>query len=75
MLNVLLGKFIKIFHNIHINYNIMKVLSFDVGIKNLAYCLFDIKDKNDYCIQDWGILHLCNEEKHECCGKHKHGKK
>ena len=53
----------------------MKVLSFDVGIKNLAYCLFDIKEKNDYCIKDWGILNLCNEVKHECCGKHKNGKK
>ena len=28
----------------------MKILSFDVGIKNLAYCLIDNKD---YSIEDW----------------------
>ena len=33
----------------------MKVLSFDVGIKNLAYCLLDDKDNT---IEDWGILNI-----------------
>ena len=33
----------------------MKILSFDVGIKNLAYCLID-DEKNT--IEDWGILNI-----------------
>jgi hypothetical protein len=33
----------------------MKILSFDVGIKNLAYCLIDDKDLT---IEDWGILNI-----------------
>ena len=31
----------------------MIILSFDIGIKNLAYCLMDTEDK---CILDWNIL-------------------
>lgn len=37
----------------------MKVLSFDVGIKNLAFCLIN---KNDRLIEDWGILNICIDE-------------
>lgn len=33
----------------------MIVLSFDIGIKNLAYCLLDI-NKNSFYILDWNIL-------------------
>ena len=33
----------------------MKILSFDVGIKNLAYCLLDSEDLS---IDDWGILNI-----------------
>ena len=33
----------------------MKILSFDVGIKNLAFCLID-SDK--FTIEDWGILNI-----------------
>jgi len=36
----------------------MKVLSFDVGIKNLAYCLIDDKD---FTIEDWGVLNISIE--------------
>ena len=35
----------------------MKVLSWDVGIINLAYCLFDVKD-DKWEIKDWGIINL-----------------
>lgn len=31
----------------------MLILSFDIGIKNLAYCLIDSEDK---CILDWNVL-------------------
>jgi hypothetical protein len=33
----------------------MKLLSFDVGIKNLAYCLIDDTHRT---IEDWGILNI-----------------
>lgn len=49
-----------------------KILSFDVGIKNLAYCLLDSDDKS---ILDWGILNIsvdpvCDHKaKGKCCDK------
>ena len=36
----------------------MRLISFDVGIKNMAYCIFDISN-NTPTILDWGILNLC----------------
>jgi len=39
----------------------MKVISFDVGIKNMAYCLFDISG-TDVSIADWKVLSLMDEE-------------
>jgi hypothetical protein len=45
-----------------------KVLSFDVGIKNLAYCILDYNIVNkDYKITDWGIINLSDEEKFNTC--------
>ena len=52
----------------------MKVLSFDVGIKNLAFCLLNDKD---YTIEDWGILNIsvepvcqhCNQKTGTQCDK------
>ena len=48
----------------------MKVLSWDVGIINLAYCMIEYKD-NDWKILDWGIINLTNRESMKClkCGK------
>ena len=43
----------------------MKILSWDVGIKNLAYCLID--SENDK-IMDWGIINLLNDENLKCHG-------
>jgi len=43
----------------------MKILSWDVGIKNLAYCLID--SENDKII-DWGIINLLNDENLKCHG-------
>ena len=47
----------------------MKVLSWDVGIINLAYCLFDVKD-DKWEIKDWGIINLTNRDSLKCvsCG-------
>lgn len=48
----------------------MKVLSWDVGIINLAYCLIEYTD-DKWEIIDWGIINLTNREKLICssCGK------
>ena len=35
----------------------MKILSFDVGIKNLSFCLL-----NESIIEDWGILNICIDD-------------
>jgi len=45
----------------------MKVISFDVGIKNLAYCLFETTDARPH-IADWKVLSLLGEEQpiHKC---------
>ena len=43
----------------------MKVLSIDVGIKNLAYCLIDTTD-NSFKIMKWDVLNLCGNEAHKC---------
>jgi hypothetical protein len=46
----------------------MYVLSFDIGIKNLAYCLFEIN--NTVSIKDWGVLNLTGNINHVChCSK------
>jgi|MDSY01.1.fsa_nt_gb hypothetical protein len=39
----------------------MKILSIDVGIKNLAYCLFEINNKSNYLIKHWDVIDLMNE--------------
>ena len=47
----------------------MKLLSIDVGIKNLAYCLIEKKEK--LTIIDWNIINLSNETTYQCkyCSK------
>ena len=44
----------------------MKVLSIDVGMKNLAFCLFEIKDSMEYQIIKWDVLNLCRDKEHFC---------
>jgi len=38
------------------------MLSFDIGIKNMAYCFFDISGTNYSSIKAWGVLNLMDEE-------------
>tara|TARA_Y100000780_G_C13647960_1_gene403294 strand:- start:574 stop:1443 length:870 start_codon:yes stop_codon:yes gene_type:complete len=62
----------------------MKVISFDVGIRNLAFCYFEIPDKKikDYKelikqirIIKWDIINLSNDDKDLVCNqKNKNGK-
>ena len=44
----------------------MKVLSWDVGIINLAYCLIDFENENKWKILDWGIINLTDRDKIKC---------
>ena len=48
----------------------MKVLSWDVGIINLAYCFIEYNE-DDWKILEWGIINLTNREELKCshCGK------
>ena len=57
----------------------MKILSFDVGIKNLAYCLFSINCFNDNLLKilKWDVINLCDTivlKKYTCslCKKNAH---
>jgi hypothetical protein len=47
------------------------LISFDIGIKNLAFCIFDTSSEK-YKIHDWGVINLCGE-KVKCCSKTKRG--
>jgi hypothetical protein len=39
----------------------MKLISFDIGIKNMAYCIFDISGQQ-ISIDGWNVLNLLQEE-------------
>ena len=52
----------------------MKILSIDVGMKNLAYCLLDLNEKKIE-ITNWDIIDLCENTKNTCEGYLKNGKK
>jgi hypothetical protein len=45
----------------------MKVLSIDVGIKNLAFCLFTKDDNHPFQIVKWDIVNLSQETDFNCC--------
>lgn len=48
----------------------MAVMAWDVGIKNLAYCI--VKSETD--VVDWDIINISGCTKITCCGKSKAGK-
>ena len=45
----------------------MIIASFDIGIKNMAYCILDISS-NDPIIKDWNVVNLINDNTilHNC---------
>ena len=50
----------------------MNILSIDVGMRHLAYCVLS-KECNCHKILDWDIIDLCSEQTNTCCGKKKNG--
>jgi hypothetical protein len=49
----------------------MRIISIDVGIKNLAFCLFDVVE-DVYTIVEWNVVNLSEEtETKVCCDKNK----
>ena len=41
----------------------MKIISFDVGIKNLAYCIFNIENPGSpIIIENWNVLNLLDDK-------------
>ena len=50
----------------------MKILSIDVGIKNLAFCLFvQSEDSSDYHIAKWDSINLAQQIEAKCCEREK----
>lgn len=46
-----------------------KILSWDIGIKNLAYCLISIKNSK-YYVEEWDIINIVKDDNFCCeCGK------
>ena len=46
----------------------MRILSIDVGIKNLGYCIIDSNsEENIFSIVDWNTINLCNNINTLCC--------
>jgi hypothetical protein len=40
----------------------MRIISIDVGIKNLAYCILESVNADSYKIIQWDIINLCGED-------------
>lgn len=56
----------------------MKILSIDVGIKNLAFCLFELSAPDELSILKWDVINLSTDaptflcgvlDKFKCCNK------
>jgi hypothetical protein len=45
----------------------MNLISFDIGIKNMAYCIFQLNPGSPPSIVDWNVLNLMEEEAPKSC--------
>ena len=52
----------------------MKILSIDVGMKNLAYCYINYTSIDNYIIEKWDVINLCQKDIFKCNGFSKKGK-
>jgi hypothetical protein len=48
-----------------------KIGSFDVGIKNLAFCIICKDDANKMSIEKWDIINIVSDQYHKCGGINK----
>ena len=46
----------------------MRILSIDVGMKNLAYCYMNVNTDKSFTVEKWEVVNLCLDEPHKCCG-------
>ena len=53
----------------------MRVCSWDVGIKNLAYCVLEKVSDNEFSIIKWGIINIIEDDQHKCSSNMKNGTK
>jgi hypothetical protein len=53
----------------------MNILSIDVGIKHLAYCILCVNKDKTYTISNWDVLDLCNTKTYICSCTQKNKKK
>ena len=45
----------------------MKILSIDIGIKNLAFCLFEKQnDSEHFSIKKWEVINICEKQSYHC---------
>ena len=44
----------------------MKLLSIDVGMKNLAFCLFNVTNSKNFLVTKWDVVDICEEKKRFC---------
>jgi hypothetical protein len=52
----------------------MKILSIDVGIKNLAFCLFEkLENSEHFRIKKWDVVNICEQEVYKCVFQDKNG--
>jgi len=51
----------------------MKILSIDVGIKNLAFCLFEKLDLDNFTITKWDTVNISEQETYNCIAVDKNG--
>ena len=51
----------------------MKILSIDVGIKNLAFCLFDNDNDNKITINKWDCINVSEQIVQSCSILDKNG--
>lgn len=44
----------------------MRIISFDVGIKNLSFCILNTDNPSSINIDKWDVINLCGDIKHIC---------
>jgi hypothetical protein len=50
------------FNTLYNTYRFMKLVSWDVGIYNLSYCILEKNDEGNIQILDWDIVNLVDNE-------------